>query len=400
MTLQLYNIWLQEGATATAEDKIRADIQQAGFVGQGGTTSERVSAESIDLTVTGQFRLGDTLSRKFAVELDSLGASGYEAVPLFDDEKTDRKRKYYHVRQADTKPAHQTTDGTFEYTVALSEAGTHEDNWRAMRTNTETVKTNLASGSDPRIAIDASASKERFFDPASGTDTATIQSQEVGDGGAVELFNPTEPSFADPTLIYETSFAAERDTDVLVYDDRRVDKQLVFTSSSGSGGFQYDTAQYDTAAFGGDDETAATQWHHVFHESHEFDGRPVIDTGRLRVRFDERAGTITAYQTVDGTYAETAIDHGDYELFDADLEEIGPTDVRVFTEWEDTTDGSIDAATLSFQRGIDEVLVRAPPGASSVASALEDVFRPIAADWATDPSPSVDLIRRTEVRGA
>jgi hypothetical protein len=394
MTLQLYNIWLQDGATATAEDEIRADIQQAGFVGQGGTASERVSAESIDLTVTGQFRLGDVLSKKLAVELDSLGASAYEAVPLYDDEKVDRKRKYYHVAQADTQPAHQTTDGTFEYTVALSEAGTRQDNWRATRTGSETVQTDLTAGDNPRIAVDAQAGKVRWFDPADGTESATLQTTVAGEGGGYDLYDPTEPSFDDPILLYEVAFSAESETDTIVYDDRNVAKTLTFASA---GGFQYDTAQYDTVSY--EESASATQWHHVFHEAYEFEGRPVVDTGRLRVRFDESAGTITAYQFTNGAYFETAIDQGDYELFDADIEVIGPTDVRVFTEWEDTTDGSIDAATLSFQRGIDEVLVRAPPGASNVVDALEDVLDAIALGWDTDPTPSLDLVRRTEVKG-
>lgn len=381
MTLQLYNIWLQDGATETAEDEIRADIQQAGFVGQGGTASERVSAESIDLTVTGQFRLGDILSRKFAVELDSLGASAYDAVPLYDTETTDRKRKYYHVERAETSPAHQTTDGTFEYTVALSEAGTRSEVWRAVRTNHEDVTTDLASGTTPFLRVDSRATKERWFTPSSGTDSASGADTQTGADGAsgTDKYDPDEVPWTDPILIYELDFDAERSTDVVLYDDRGFDdKEVEFVS--------------------GESSTQATRWHHVFHAAHEFDGRPVVDTGRLRVRFDGANDQLEAFQESSGSYSQTSLDQSDYDLFDADVTEIKPADVRVFAEFE-KTDGTIDAAVLSFQRGFDEVLVRSPPGASNVANDLEDLLRPIALDWAEDPAPEQDVIRRNEVSG-
>lgn len=398
MTLSLYSIWLPDPATSRAADDIQADIRSAGLLEQGGLVAGKVSVEDIDLTVTGQFRLGEPLSRVLATELESLAASAYGNVPLYDPDTQDRKRGYKEVQAVDVNPAHPTTEGAYEYTVALSSSGTKQTHWRAVRTNVETVSTGLATGSAGQIAIDAQSRKARWFSPADGTEAATVQASGSGAFGAVEFYDPGEPTFDNPTLIYEVDFDREPLTDAIVYDDRGLDKTLTFVEGDAVGGFQYDTAQYDTVQYAGRDDTTASQWPHVFDVTHEFDGRPVVDTGRLRVRFDETAGEIVAFQAPDGVYTETTISHGDYELFDADVEAIGPARVVVYSEWEDTASGDIDRAVLAFPRGASELVVRVPENESSVPSALESVLSPIASDQTDDPQAAQDLVRRAEVK--
>lgn len=396
MALQLYNIWLQEAATSTADDEIRAAIQQAGLLGQGGTASERIAAESIDLVVRGQWRLGDVLSRRHATEGKSLGASGFEAIPLFDDDRTLDKRGYYHVQRVQTNPAHQTTEADYEYTVALAEAGTRHTHWRATRTNVETVSTGLATGAGGLLAIDGQASKVRWFDSADGKEAATVQDSVGGNHGAFDLYDPAEPSFDDPLLIYEVPFTRERFSDVAVYDDVNASRTITFATDTASVA-QYDNAQYDSGR-GGGTIASATRWNHVYHTGYEFDGRPVVDTRRLRVTFDEKAGVIEAEQHDGFGWSPVTIDHSNYDLFDADVISIGPADVRVYSEWE-KTDGTIDDAVLSFQRGADEVVVRIPDDAGSIDGDLESLLAPIASTQNDDPSPAGGLIRRTDVSG-
>jgi hypothetical protein len=391
MTLSLYNIWLADPATESTKDDIQAQVQQAGLLEEGGSFANRVAVDQIDLVISGQFRLGEALSRKQATELQSLSISGYEGVPLYNVENEDLKRGYYEVAGADVEPAQQQTELAYQYSVALSFTGSHHTHWRAVRTNVESGGTSLSSGTDDLIAVDGQATKTRWFTPSSGTESATVQDTVEGQYGYFDRFDPGEPTFADPILLYEVPFEREPQTDVILYDDRHRPKKVSFVSSDGQ---QYDTNQYDTASSAGFAE--ATQWPHVFNVQHEFEGRLVVDTGRLRVRFDEAAGEITAYQW-DGGWSVVSIDHTNFDLFDADVEAIGPTDVRVFTEWE-KTNGNIDRMVLSFQRGADEAVVRIPENESSIDSDLLELIRPIAWDADDDAQPNQDLIHRDEVK--
>lgn len=393
--LSLYNIRLKDAAIMQPQEDISANILSAGLLETGGTATSKISTDQIDLVIPGRFDGGTTLAPKHAREIKSLGESDYTGLPLYDRGRADRKRKYYELGTVNVDEAHQTTDGAFEYTITLSETGTHETHWRAMRTNAESVGTNLATGSDGLIAADHRASKVRWFDAANGTESATVQATAVGEKGSVDRYDPTEPSFDDPTLLYELPFDREWRDDVNVWDDRGFDGKYFRITE---GGQQYDTTQYDTAATGR--EATATQWAHAYHPGYEFDGRAIIDNRFLRLTFDEAAGNLIAaeYDANADAWSEISISQGDYALFDADIEAIGPAGVTAYTEWEDTVSGDIDAAVIRVQRGLDRATIRIPANANSIPSALETVLSPIASDVTTDPQPTQTLVRRSDVK--
>lgn len=397
MSLELYHIWLEDPATATAEDAIRAQIQSAGLLESGGLATERIATDQIDLSVNGQFRLGENLSRRVAMELESIGASTYSAVPLFATDTDDPRRGYYEVRLVDVQPAHPTTTGAYQYTVALSESGSHETHWRGMRTESESISHNLATGSEGEIGLDHRATKVRWFDPdpANSTESATVQSTVEGELGSIQLYDPTEPTFTNPILLYELDFGREYRTDCVVWDDRGYGEKFYRVSE---GGTQYDNEQYDNTSE--QQRATATQWAHIYDNSHEYDGVPIVENRRVRIRFDEPNEEIEAWQwdANASAWSEVAIDHSDYSLFDADIEAIGPADVTAYVEWEDTSTGDIDPVVLKVQRGLDEVVMRVPENESSIPTDLENQLSPIVSDQTTDKQPSQTIIRREEVK--
>lgn len=383
MTTQLYLVPLPDSQTTRPpEQAVRSRVDVSGLIEQAGTATENIATENVDLTVRGQIRFGDTFSKKVADELDSLGESAYDGVALFDPDQAalGDRRGYYELANVDVNPAHKTTGNAYEYTVTLDRTGTRETHWRAVETSEASISTGLATGSPGLIGVPSDDLKERWFSPANGFETATATSTVSAEFGDVDLFDPSNASFDDPTLLFEQPYDAEGSTDVRVWDDRGVSKYASF--NDGSGG-----------------TVDVVQWTHAFHPGFEYEGAPLVDNGLLRVRFDEANSVIEAWEWDDANsqWSAISITHGDWELFDADVERIGPAAVDVYSEFEDTTSGSISAARLSVQRGLDRAVVRGPNNAS-VPSGLESVLDPIASDQTTDRQPEQTLLSRDEVK--
>lgn len=383
MTTQLYLVPLPDSQTTRPPSQtVRSRVDVAGLIEQAGTATESIATEGVDLTVRGQIRFGDTFSKKVADELDSLGESAYDGVALYDPDAATLgdRRGYYELRDVDVNPAHKTTGNAYEYTVTLDRTGTRETHWRAVETTEATISIGLATGSAGLIGVPSDDLKERWFSPANGFETATATATVSAEFGDVDLFDPSNASFDDPTLLFEQPYDAEGSTDVRVWDDRGVSKYASF--ADGSGG-----------------TVDVVQWTHAFHPGFEYEGAPLVDNGLLRVRFDEANSVIEAWEWDDANsqWSAISITHGDWELFDADVERIGPAAVDVYSEFEDTTSGSISAARLSVQRGLDRAVVRGPNNAS-VPSGLESVLDPIASDQTTDRQPEQTLLSRDEVK--
>jgi hypothetical protein len=398
MTLRLYLLPLPEADADTENDTIGAQIAQSGLLEQGGLAVEPIATENVDLRIQGRFTAGERLNRKLIDEAESLGEGSYTALPLYNtDADPDRKRSYYEVSNVDIN-ASAIQEHITEYTVELTHSGTRNSHWRAIETAGDdadnSIGTGLATGSPGQIGIPAGASNVRWFDPASGTEAATRQTTRSAEFGDVAIYDPTEPTFDNPTLIYGLEFAEEGPVDVRVWDDRGGEKFLTGGTDSG---VQYDSLQYDSATVTDATLSDYVQWIHAYDAGFEFDGRPLIDNGLLRVRFEESLGTLSASTWSGSAWTGVTIDQGDYELRDADLERVGPALVDVFTRWEDTTDGSSAEAILSLQRGNPDVVVRETDN-GTLPAGLESVFDPIASDQTTDPRPSQTIRSREEVK--
>jgi len=423
--VKLYTIDLPDADAGQPSDRIGSDIRQAGLVEQGGVATEQIATQNVDLTLTGQWRYGERFSKKAARELESLGAGSYSALPFFTDkEELERKTGYYELADVDVSPTQQNSEDVFEWTVGLNETGTRETHWRAVRTTQETVDT-LFDGSDTSyVAIPSEATKAQWFDSQEGTEKANLTDTVESEFGSVDRYDPTDSTFDNPTLLYELPFDREGRVDAKVWDDRNRDKFWTFESGS--------------------ETVDVNQWAHVFNTSWEFDGSPVIDTGRLRVWFDTPstidaevlvvpegetytipAGTTETYLTTDvdgtlvidgtlqllgentGIFAErwdasnnewvfVGLTSTDWEVIDVDLTTIGPHEVQAQLLWTDGTDlGRVDGI---FDRGDDSVFWVKPDNETTTAQGIIDTIEAIARKTDTNVAPAQTVIARSETR--
>ena len=375
--IRLYLTPLPEQTTDTASDQIGSDIQQAGLLEGGGTAVENIATESVDFRKEGRVQLGPTLSRKVAEELDSLSESSYTTLPLFDASGSSlgRKRAYYEVTRADVEPAQSARDDVYSYDVQLTNAGTREDSLRRVTTNVEDVTTEQATGTPAPIGIPAAATEPRWYDDAQGATDATPTNTASAEYGNVDFFDPADAPATNPELVYDLPFEDDGPVDVRVYDDR-------------------DRAKLTQTASGGE----ANVWTHAYHTGYQFDGTPVIDTGRLRVYLDSDAGTVTAetWDAESSSWSSVGITMGDYDLARRSFTRIGPESVAVTVTLRDTTTGDTTTALMRARRGRDVVLFR-PRSDTNLPAGFTNVFDPIISDQTTDPNPRQGLRARGDV---
>ena len=383
--VSLYTIPLPDADAGQPNNRIASQIQQAGLVQQGGVATEQIATSNVDLTLTGQWRYGERFGRKTARELESLGEGSYAALALFDADSAELRREtgYYELANVDVSPAHPTSEDVFEFTVGLNETGTRETHWRAVRTTQETVDT-LFTGTDTSyVAIPNEATKTQWYDSQEGTEKATATYTVEAEFGDVDRYDPTDSTFDDPILLYELDFDQEGRIDAKVWDDRGRDKFFTYSDSESN-------------------TVDINQWAHVFHSAWEFDGTPVIDTGRLRVWFDPPAGA-----NRDDIYAETWDDFNNewstvglpstsYDVIDVDLISIGPAEVTAQLLWTDGTE--LDRINGIFDRGDDSVLWTETDNETTTAQGVKDAIMAIARQTDQNVAPAQTVIARSEAR--
>lgn len=374
---QLYVTPLPDSQATSADEGVRAQIQQSGLLQQGGTATEKIASEDIDLVVDGKFDFGAKFSRKIADEIESLGESEYAGVPLFTPNAPDSGRNsgYYEVEQVDVSPSHPVNQDAFEYTVGLKFTGTREEMWTSVETTIEDVETGLATGSNSPIGLPSTASKVRWFSESSGKENASVSSTVSAEFGDVYLYDPQDTSITNPILLYELDYADTGNVDVRVYDDRNL-------------------AKYYTV--GGEE---FSQWTHAYHTSYEYEGDPIVDNGLHRLRYDEADGLVLPqyYDSSAGQWTPQTVDHSNYSLVDAEFTKISPADVRTYCEFVDTDSGALYPVILSHQRGLSNPIARGPEGAGWPAS-FENYLNQFCSTNTTDTKPTRTLKAREAVK--
>jgi len=377
--IRLYLTPLPEQTTDTASDQIGSQIQQAGLLNTGGTSVENIATENVDFQKQGRIQLGPTLSRKVGEELDSLSESAYTALPLFDaaDASLGRARGYYEITRIDVEPAQEARDDVYRYDVSLATAGTREDSVRSIATNIETVSTPLATGGNAQLAVPAEAIRPRWYSQASGPEPATATRTEAAQYGDVEFYDPSATTIDNPTLLYDVPFEFDGPTDVRVYDENN-------------------RAKLQSTASGGE----VSVWTHAYHTAYQFDGDPVVDTGRLRLRFDRKRGTgvinASEWDNSAAEWSPLGVNMGGYELTDYSFTDIRPTSVTARLTLLDTVVSIEETAIVTALRGANRAIVR-PPVGESLSSGLRQLVNAFASDVTTDPNPSQDLLARSEL---
>lgn len=378
MTTRLYLTPLPNKTADRAGDETRSIVQQTGLIDKAGTAVENVATDSVDLTIRGRIQYGETLSRKLARELTSLSESTITSLPLIGAPvgSLDTKSAYYELERATVTPAHPVTERAFEYQLGLTFVGTRADSLRNIGTTIEPLTTPFATGSAGQIAIPAAARRTQWYSKSGGEVNATPVSTETAEFGDVLLFDPSTAPYDDPRLIYDLPFESEGVVDARVFDDRDGPK-FVATGS---------------------DTPDVNQWIHAYHTSYEFDGQPVLDTGRLRIFLDVANDRLTAeeYNPTADDWDPVNITMGDFALRDYSFLRIGPAGATVRLVLEDTTDGSESSVEISARRGKSRLLVR-PIVGESILPSVQDVFDTVASDQTTDPNPVQSLVAREDL---
>jgi len=279
---RLYLTPLPDADAQRADKAVASAIEQAGLLEEGGVAVENVATENVDLVVEGQYRFGKLLSSKVADELDSLSESTYVALPLFDPTASSlgRARGYYELEDADVRPAKPNVEHVFEYTLTLTQAGTKESDWRATAIALQAVDGLHGTGDPVRVAIPASATSVQWYTQAAGATPASPTDTVTAEFGDLARYDPADAPSDTATLTYELPFADDGPTDVRVCDTR---ERLKFAATAS-----------------GDEVNV---WTHAYHTGYQFDGAPVIDTGRLRLYLGESPddySDITARTVADG----------------------------------------------------------------------------------------------------
>ena len=392
----IYIVPIPPDAQTVEVDELQQQLAQSGLLERDGAIVEQISSDAADVRIEGQWRYESTLNGKFRTELETLAESNIDAVPFYGDDSAS-KSGYWNIESADVDPVHPNSDEVVVFNINLKKTGTHETHFRAVRTSSTDADNPFSAGSDPEIGIPHAARKRKWADPISfefdsATDIVETRSAEFGD---IDIYNPDDAPYTDPILLYEVGFDAEAPVDPVIWDDRgRSDKFDILDEDGAVVG----TSTVGDAAVG-PDETAINVWRHVFSTGHEFEGRPTIDNGLIRIRFDETLGLLRAWEWNDSnlSWDIVALDRNGWTLVDFDIERIGLAGAIVQAEFEHDTDGVYETDMI-LGRGWEHPLWLEPENEDEMPGSLTTYLAPIASGMADLPQATADLISRSDIR--
>jgi hypothetical protein len=382
---RLYTLSIPTDAQLETGRQVRRRTASISPLGDGTAVGQSIAPEPGSLRLVGSYRgqLADVMAREYEELHD---ADGFGEVPLVaDDESTDRDG-YYVLQEADTAPAAPQSEGvlhTFESRLELS--GTRKSHLRSVEITVDAVDNPLGTVEEAYVGVPAAASLVRWYDVTANTLTdATPTTTVATEFGAVDRYHvAAAPSTTSAALVYDLPYAEQGKTDVRVWDDRGTD----LASKT--------------------DADGVVQWARVFVTSHEYQGRPILSNGRLRVLFDEDPTTQPGLQAErwdasSSQWAGVALapngNPDGWALVDADLTRIGPAAVEAQLLFR-ASDGTQAPLNARLSRGADVLLFATPPNAPAATPvSLQDVVGPVASDRLQTAGESLGLRSREEVR--
>lgn len=391
----LYNLVVPEESQTRQNDTISRSVSKQGTVGDGRPSAESVSVSPTDRTLRGWYRgkYSSMLARQFEELFD---ATGIEEVPYWTIDGTSNDDGYYSLENVNIQRADPRTDKVHQFDGRLTQVGTRRSHWRAIQTAVDTVTNDFGNTTEQEIAVHERSSKVRWFDrTGGGTESATVQRRVAGEGGTVEIYDTSEPTFGDPTLIYEIPHRFEGRTNCRIWD------------SNGRSEFEYlnntEPPKVGTATVGPDTHVGGVgvkSWARVFTTNHDFRGHAVIDNGILRLEFYEQQGHIraTRWDSNINDWATVSLGSTDWHLFDVDLTHVGLSRVEAQVTFSDST-GSQYTLDMALSRGAESALwIRPVNESSGVPAGLESRLDPIAKTTDKDTGEKMTLVRREDTR--
>jgi hypothetical protein len=375
----------------------KTNLTERGVVDGDRPSVETVSSQPEQFTLQGGYR--GVYAELMAEEFEELFSNNsIHSVAFYGlDEDGNRKETqrdgYYQLKDVNRSPGdpRDDTKGYHKWDGRLTYKGGKKTHWRAIKTNpTDITSSNpYSSGGTDYVYAPATASKVRWFDPAGGSVSgATVQNTNATEFVDVDAYDPGEPNFSPPALVYEMPYQDEGKTDTKIWDTfgrtkddtTRVDPATKVGSAKVSGGHLGVT----------------NSWARVFDPSHEFEGNAIVSNARFRLRFNESANSMTAEEWSSGSWSSVSLNSSNYELFDVDIVRAGDDRVEVQATWDDS--GTLDYTDIVLHRGANRALVLETTNAGAFPSDLQNKLNPIALDWDYTPIPERTLISRQKVR--
>ena len=384
---RLYTLSVPADAQLETGRQVRRRTASVSPLGDGTAVGQSIAPEPGSLRLVGSYRgrLAGVMAREYEELHD---ADGFGEVPLAaDDESTDRDG-YYVLQEADTAPAAPQSEGVLHtFSSRLELSGTRKSHLRSVEITVDAVANPLGTTEEAAVGVPAAATDAltRWYDESANTLTDATPTETVAtEFGDVNLYDvASAPSSTSAALVYDLPYAEQGRTDCRVWDDR--DQGLAAKT----------------------DADGVVQWARVFVTSHEYQGRPVLSNGRLRVLCDEdptaQPGLQAERWDADaGQWASVALapegNPDGWALVDADLTRIGPAAVEAQLLFR-AADGTQAPLNARLSRGAGVLLFETPPNAPAATPvSLQDLVSPIASERLQTAGESLGLRAREDVR--
>lgn len=387
----LYTLAVPRDAQTSTRSELQRNLSKQGVLQSDVAAVEAVSLDPGQQILQGQYR--GRYSDLMAAEFEELfDASGIEAVPFYSRSDRTQTDGYYTLENTTVQPLDPRAADVSQFDGVLTRVGSRTSHWRAVRTSPVPATNDFGTGTGAWVGVPERAQKVRWFDPVGGTiEAATVQETVPAEVQNVARYDVTEPTFSEPTLLYDLPYQYEGATDLRVWDDSNrsrfepPDNDTVGSVTVGS------------ATVGG---RGIPRWQAVFRTDHEYQGTTLVENAILRLEFDEERGHLRAsrWSGSVGDYATVHLGGSDWHLFDVDLTHIGLDHVDAQVEFESPSGGFFNL-NMSLKRGYRNALWTVPDNESGpTPSGLITRLDPIAHPSDTDPNATQDVIRRKEVR--
>lgn len=374
-TLTFLNLAVPIDSLRSGNANTQPQTAQSGILGESVGDVRQLSTSPEQNTL--QATLTGTAAESLARELEELAASAVlDSIPVVDSRTGSRRDGYYATTLVSANPAERMAKEAFQVELRLEKRGTRNTHWRQTTTDVAQLTHDFGSTAEAHLGIPATATKVRWCNDVSN-DVQALPSSDViatrtGEHGDVDIVDANDAPVSNPSVIYELDYTEESKADPGVWD-----------------------SEGNTSKTDADDNVL---WSHVYATQHEFDGKPVLDNGLLRITFDESAGSITAEEYTSGSWSAISLTSGDWTLFDVDIVEIGQAQVVAYLEFENTTDGSMFALEARMETGAQDLLWNIPADETGpIPNDLQTWLDPIASSRNLTANPERTVKARSEV---
>ncbi|MFW6435293.1 MAG: hypothetical protein ACOCY1_02830, partial [Halovenus sp.] len=280
-------------------------IESSSTVGQRQSLQALLDSDLGDVQTTGTnpterpvtIEIPDDYAALRAQELAELAAGIDDPVVYTDLDGVNGDDGFVTVSEASPSPIDPRSDNFQRVNLNFEAVGTRRTHYRSVKTTIGDLDTGGGWGNtqEAHIAVPSDAEKVRWVDlETRERDEPSVVETRDCEFSEVDILDASNAPQSDPTLIYDLPYSEEGYADVRVWDTRG----------------------HGTAVDDRTDSDGALQQEKVFVSSHDYDGYPVVESGRLRLVPDESDNDLQAerWDGDDESYETVDLGDSDWEL--------------------------------------------------------------------------------------